>query len=557
MKFIEFNGEKCDECFKCLRNCPTKAISFTKHKREILNDLCIKCGKCLNQCAHGALTLRYDINYVKTLINSKKKVVASVAPSFVGLFDMETPGQFAAALRLLGFDYVEETARGAEIVSAQYDKYIASHEMDNIITSCCPSAMYLIQNQYSEAIKSALPIISPMIVHGRDIKERYGDVFTVFIGPCVAKKAESMEFPDAIDAVITFKELESWFLENKINLSEMVHESFDIGASNKGRAYPIGVKMKKHLDFEMLHLTGSDACQNFLNAVDQKEIKGFCAELNICQGSCMNGPEIPYQAPTLFKRIEKVQRYIKQDNVENVLETAVTVQRSFNDFTDNHLKATEEAIYEVLISMEKYSESDQINCGACGYKTCFDKAEAVVLGHSDIEMCMERLKHKVESLQSIIFDNSPNAICILDEEQRIKEINPAFYRIFNDNHTKLNSWPIEAVIGHDIFLELKEPELTQISRKLYFEYVDKTFFCNLIKIHEGKTYVGIFTDISYEERNKDEMKRMKAQTLDTVQKVIENQMRVAQEIASLLGETTAETKIGLNHLRDLILGEGA
>lgn len=553
MKFIEFHADKCDECFKCLRNCPTKAISFSKDKHTIIDDLCIKCGKCLTHCSQRAITLRYDQNYVKTFIKSKKKVVATVAPSFVGVFNMKAPGQMVTALKKLGFDYIEETARGAELVSSKYDEVISKEEMTNVITSCCPSSMYLMQQNYKEAIKSALPIVSPMIAHGRDIKARYEDAYTVFIGPCVAKKAEAMAFEDAIDAVITFRELEEWLEEERIQLDAQEATDFDASSSSRGKQYPIGV----HVDqghYQTIHLAGVEACEEFLKAVDQGKVSGYCAELNICSGSCLDGPEIPKQAPNLFERMQRLRDYVQAD-VEEEIQFTVPVSRTFDDWTNQHMVVDENAIYEVLVSMEKYSESDQINCGACGYSTCFDKARAVVMGYSDIELCMERLKHKVESLQSIIFDNSPNAICILDIEQRIKEINPSFCNIFNDDHTKLDGWPIHAVIGNDIFDQLRLPDQNRISQKLYLEEVNKTFFVNLIKIHEGETFVGIFTDISFEEEKKEEMIHMKAETLDTVQVVIENQMRVAQEIASLLGETTAETKLGLNRLRDLILGE--
>lgn len=556
MKFIEFHSEKCDECFKCLRFCPTKAISFTSEKRCIVDDLCIKCGQCLVHCKQGALTIYKDKNRVKTMISSAQKVAVSLAPSFAGVFQMKYPGQMATALHQIGFDLVEETARGAEIVSIEYDKVIDSKSMKNIITSCCTSSMDLLQHNYGKSTDTAIPVISPMVAHGRDIKARFGNVYTVFIGPCIAKKAEAVEFNDAIDAVITFKELEEWFLEEGIDLLLLENNRFDTPATSRGRAFPIN-SLNVNESYQYLHLEGFDECKSFLDAVENDEITGFCAELNLCAGGCLNGPEIPLQSPSNFRRMEKLLKYAKtsDENSHHVLIPNIEMKRVFKDMTYVNQPVDENHVYSVLMEMEKYSEQDQINCGACGYASCYDKAVAVVRGYSDSNMCLDRLKHKVESLQSIIFDNSPNAICILDEEQRIQEINPSFMKIFNSDMIKLDGWPINAVIGNEIFEPLRLPEEVSISQKLYLESVEKIFFVNLLKIHEGKTFVGIFTDITYEEQSIEDMKRVKSKTLDTVQEVIEKQMRVAQEIASLLGETTAETKMGLNKLRDIVLGE--
>lgn len=556
MKFIEFHSEKCDECFKCLRFCPTKAIAFNANKRHIVDDLCIKCGQCLVHCKQGALTIHKDEHHVKTLLAGKAKVAVSVAPSFAGLFIMKEPTQMVTALRMLGFDYVEETARGAEIISQAYDKVLENQSMKNIITSCCPSGMYLLQHNFGKITDHAIPVVSPMIAHGKDMKARYKDVKTVFIGPCMAKKAEASEYKDAIDAVMTFKELEAWFCEEAIDLDELEVSPFDTPSTQRGKAFPIGGRLSAQTHYRHMHLQGMEACNNFLEAIETDAISGFCAEINICSGGCLNGPEIPNQAPNPFTRMEKLLEYMDQKCVDEFNEIPdIEIARQFSDMTYVNQALDESQVFNILIDMGKYTEKDQINCGACGYMTCYDKAVAVVKGYSDIDLCMDRLKHKVESLQSIIFDNSPNAICILDEEQRIQDINPSFNQIFNLDKIKLDGWPIHAVIGSEIFEDLKVSDKKHVSQKLYLESVDKTFFMNLINIHDGKTYVGILTDITFEERKKEEMTVMKSQTLDTVQEVINKQMRVAQEIASLLGETTAETKIGLNKLRDIVLGE--
>jgi uncharacterized Fe-S cluster-containing protein len=273
---------------------------------------------------------------------------------------------------------------------------------------------------------------------------------------------------------------------------------------------------------------------------------------------------MPSNAPNYYKRFSLMKERIEDSKAleaeekESIVNYYISLdlKRTFTSKQGRTTEINPDQIANVLMEMGKYSQTDQINCGACGYKTCYDKAVAVAKGFSDINMCLERLKHKAESLQSIIFDSSPNSICILDEELRIKEVNPAFNRIFNQDKIKLNHWPIAAVIDHDILSELQDAPMGRVSKKIYISSVEKSFVCNIVKLNDGKIYVAIFTDISKSEQNRLELLRVKEETLKTCQEVIDNQMRVAQEIASLLGETTAETKIGLNQLKKLVLVEG-
>lgn len=566
MKFINFNADKCDECFKCLRACPTKAIAFTKKSHHIIDDLCIKCGLCQMHCPEGALTIALDLDSVRHAILSGKKVAASIAPSFAGAFKLITPLQMPSALKALGFSTVEETARGAELVSLEYEKVISEGQTKNIITSCCPSSNYLIEHYFDKALDSVIPTISPMLAHGFDLKARHGnDLYTVFIGPCLAKKAEAVEIPGAIDAVITFKELEKWFEADGIHLNALEPSAFDTPVSQRGKAYPLGgslwrgdLKTRINPKYDYIHIDGIDACKSFLESVESGEVSGYCAELNICSGSCLNGPDMPENAPKLYKRMQLVKEHVASPDEKEVpfQVKADKLTRNFSPKPVNAIPINDFEVSEVLMKMGKYTEQDQMNCNACGYSTCYEKAVAVTKGYSDINMCLDTLRRKAEGLQSIIFEASPNAICIIDQELRIQAVNAAFHNLFNASRIKLTYWPIVALIEDSIFEELQTQEGAKISKKIYLASVDRTFYANLVKLNEGTTIVGIFTDITEEENNRLEFERVKEETISTCQEVIDHQMRIAQEIASLLGETTAETKIGLNKLKKLVLSDG-
>lgn len=574
MKFIEFDSKKCDSCFKCLRVCPTKAIAFSGTRRQIVDELCIKCGLCQAHCGPGALKIHLDINRVKDAISSGRRVVASLAPSFVGAFGLSEADRMVGALKTLGFDQVEETAHGAEIISRHFEMQIQNSDKANIITSCCPSANYLVEHYYPDAVDSVIPVVSPMLAHGRDIRSRFGEeVYIVFIGPCLAKKAEAVEIGGSIDAVITFTELDEWLKSEGISVRDSEKAPFDHPVSRRGRAYPLGgslwrtdLKTRINPGYKYIHVDGIESCRAFLDAVSKNQVKGYCAEINICSGSCLNGPDMPSGAPGFYERQSLLSDYV--DNSINEVDALcdcveyhadlnmdLDVNRRFKSKPIEQSVPSEQAIADILLQMGKYSEQDQLNCGACGYSSCHEKAVAVFHGYSDAEMCMDALKQKAESLQSIIFENSPNAICILDEEQRIKEVNPSFHKIFNEQRIKLVNWPIYAIMNDDIFRELSESTEVRISRKVYMEVVDRYFYCNIVKLDDGALYVGIFTDITAAERSRTELDRVKEETVSACQDVIEKQMRVAQEIASLLGETTAETKIGLNKLKSIVLND--
>ncbi|GAU77290.1 periplasmic Fe-hydrogenase [Fusibacter sp. 3D3] len=522
-------------------------------------------------CSQGALTIQLDLEKVQNAIKAQKKVLVSLAPSFAGVFKMKTPGQMATALKQLGFEIVEETARGAEIISLEYEKNIGHGGTDNIITSCCPSSNYLIEHYYEKATQSVIPVVSPMTAHGLDMKSRYGhDHMIVFIGPCLAKKAEAVDHPESIDAVITFKELDRWFSEENIILSELETMSFDTPVSRRGRAYPLGgslwkrdLKTRINPAYKYIHVDGIEACKSFLNSVENGEIKGYCAELNICSGSCINGPDVPSDAPSLYKRMNLLTEYVEKTPLlptdKPYVDDRLTSAELHNEFIPklvNAIAINDHQVSEILVKMGKYTMKDQLNCGACGYSSCYEKAVAITKGYSDIDMCLDTLRKKAESLQAIIFDNSPNAICILDSERRIQEVNPSFNQLFNATKIKLTYWPIAALIDDTLFEEIAASNHHHMSKKIYLSSVDRTFYSNVVKIQNGKIYVGIFTDITEAESNRAELEKVKEETLVTCQQVIEKQMRVAQEIASLLGETTAETKIGLNKLKKLVLTEG-
>ncbi len=575
MKFIEFDKEKCDNCYKCLRVCPTKAISFNKTERKIVDALCIKCGLCQASCPQEALKITSQVDRVKKMIEDGNTVVVSIAPSFVGAFGLSEPGKMVSALKKVGFSHVEETAYGAEIIAKHYDQCIAQNSQKNYITSCCPSANYLIEEYYPMLIPYMIPVVSPMIAHGRSIKNRYGEnVKTVFIGPCLAKMAEAEELPDAIDGVVTFEELDRIFKAKDIHLKHCEVGTFDAVGSQRGRGFPLGGSLRDSKNhrrsdeaLRFIHVDGIDNCKEILNELRLENIENCCIEMNICDGSCINGPDMPknylgrFQKEIYMREYTKCkdEQWVEKNNglakeAEDIQD--VNIYRTFTDLKKNQQEPNSSIVREILRKMGKYTSKDELNCGACGYKTCYNKAKAVYLGYSDVETCLPYLQEKAESLQNIMIENSPNGVLVIDDQLTIKEVNPSFNQMFNQDQLPVKDMPIELFLNSSEVIETLREHASIKNKKIYFEDTNRYFIINMVCLEDVKQRIIFLTDITGDEKRRQEFYEAKEKTLQKTQEVIDKQMRVAQEIASLLGETTAETKMSLKSLNQLFMDDG-
>ena len=238
MQYLDFTGSRCRDCYKCLRECPVKAIKYVDHEARIIEDRCILCGKCTVVCPQNAKRVHSEIADVEALLASGKPVVASVAPSFVSAFGLKDFLPMGIALGKLGFTAAEETAVGANIVTAEYEKLLETGEYKNFITSACPAINRMIQLYYPKALKYLAPVASPMVAHARLLRKRYPDAAIVFIGPCIAKKREGRE-SGLISAVLTFNELNTMFNARSIDPKKVAAVSAGGAENNRSKYYPI------------------------------------------------------------------------------------------------------------------------------------------------------------------------------------------------------------------------------------------------------------------------------------------------------------------------------
>jgi iron only hydrogenase large subunit-like protein/uncharacterized Fe-S cluster-containing protein len=569
MSNIDFSKADCKNCYKCLRSCPVKAIKFENEQATIDEERCIECGHCLTICPQNAREIKSDVETVKNAISSGKKVIASLAPSFAGFFDVEQGG-VVSALKKLGFNIIEETAVGAEIVSELYNDYIKVNKQDVYITTSCPSANYLVEKYFKELIPYLIPKVSPMIAHGKLLKDQFGgDCFVVFIGPCLAKKSEfdSYSKENVLDAVLTFDELNSWIIEAGIVIGELGQEDFTVNPYNKGQGFPMGGGIIDAMGEELqksslnvITVSGMEECIEVFNSAKSGDLKDVLIEVNACKGSCIGGPVMVKNGENYYTKLRKVRNYINSrknynEPIYTQIPKSLNFDRRFNEKPVKKVIATEEEIIAIMKKMGKYELKDELNCGVCGYNTCRIKAQAVFEGMAETNMCLHYMRTKAESLSNEIVENTASNLILLDGDMNVREINPAAKAVFKIQAENIIGRPISLLIDDENFKKVRETGQSIIGKKVAYPKYGVVFIENIVYLPKQDMVLVSMINIMVEEKNKKELMKVKENTLNAAQEVIQKQMRVAQEIASLLGETTAETKIILTKLKKIVAGE--
>ena len=566
MNLLDFSKANCKNCYKCLRTCQVKAVKIKNDQAGIVEERCIGCGQCLIVCPQDARNIKSDLEDVKEAIKQNKKVIASIAPSFVGAYNLQTAGNFIEALKRLGFSIVEETAVGAEIVAQFYDMAINNNKQESLITTCCPSANYLVDTYYPSLTKYLIPVVSPMLAHGKILKQIYGyDSYVVFIGPCTAKKIEALSFQHkgTIDAVLTFEELSKWMEEEEIDMNSLPPHKLEATAGFKGQAFPlIGGVIDSFSDskkYEKLRVDGIAECIEILKSIEEGNLAGVCLEINVCKGGCINGPGMPRHEKDFYKRQKRVKEYIKTKNNSiselRPIPAGLDFSKAFVARPIKKNPAPDSTLKEILESIGKYEPSDELNCGGCGYNTCREKAQAVYEGMAEMNMCLPYMRGKAESVTNVIFENSPNIILFIDEKLNVKEINPKAKNIFGVKEDFIKERPISLIMDEEPFKLVRDSKQSLLAQRVSYPNYGVVLLQNILYLEKQNVILAIMSNITNEEKQRDELKRVKENAIDAAERVIEKQMRVAQEIASLLGETTAETKVTLTKLKEIALQE--
>jgi iron only hydrogenase large subunit-like protein len=552
---LQTKKSNCKNCYKCIRHCPVKSIKFTDGQAHIIRDECILCGECYVVCPQDAKMIRNDIGVAKQLISSGQDVYVSLAPSFVAAYPDKSTADMKAALIKLGFKGVGETAIGAAIVKKEFENLIKSRKSNIIISSCCHSLNSLIQRHYKEAIPYLANVISPMQAHTNEIKKEHKDCKVVFIGPCISKKAEAEKYGGP-DCVLTFDELDKWLVDENIT----IEGGFSDCEKGRTRMFPtsggiIG-SMDKDPEFNYIAVDGLRNCINALEDIDKGELKNCFIEMSTCSGSCISGPVMKRRKLSPIKSLVSVKNITGTEDFKVEMPEEKELKKVFAFEGLSKIMPGSAAVEEILKKMGKNSKEKELNCGSCGYNTCREKAVAVLMGKADLTMCLPFLKDKAENFSDIIINNSPNGIIVLDEQLNIQQINKAAGEILNlQNTTAVAGIPVFRILEPiDYILTLNSGKNVYDNHK-YLAQCQKYIEETIIYDKEYKILMILMKDISEEEKIRSQKEKQSKAAIEITDKVIEKQMRVVQEMASILGETTAETQIALTKLKETFKNE--
>ena len=556
MDCLTLKKSNCKNCYKCIRHCPVKAIRFSGNQAHIIGDECILCGHCFVVCPQNAKEIVNETEKVKVLLQAYP-VYVSLAPSFIANYEGVGINAMRRALKKLGFADVEETALGATVVKNEYDRLLREEKRDIVISSCCHSVNLLIQKYFPKELPYLADVLSPMQAHCQDLKKRHPGAKTVFIGPCVAKKDEASHYDGIVDAVLTYEELTEWLGSEGITLEK----EMDSQRESRARFFPTtgGVLKTMNLDapgYQYMAIDGIENCISALKDIENGNIHHAFIEMSPCVGSCVGGPVMEKYHPSPVREYLAVAQYAGDKDFEVAQPDNHDLRKYFSLIERENKMPSESEINATLRQMGKLSKRDELNCGSCGYNTCREKAIAILQGKAEVSMCLPYLQKKAEGFSDRIVNNTPNGIIVLNDSFEVQQINEAAMGIMNiRSASDVLGEQVVRIMDPKVFYEVQKRKFNIHNRRVYLAEYKRYVELTVVYDTDNHLYIGIMRDITDEEKEREKKENISKQTIETADKVVDKQMRIVQEIASLLGETAAETKIALTKLKESIKDE--
>jgi iron only hydrogenase large subunit-like protein len=557
---------ECQDCYKCVRHCPVKAIKVEGGCATVIAELCLFCGHCVEVCPNGAKRVRDDLPLARQLLRLKQRVFVSLAPSYVTEFPELRPGQLIRALRQLGFFAVSETALGAQQVSAQAAAALKAGGKKILFSSACPTLVRYLQKHRPEDSRFLTGLLSPLLTHAKLLHQRFGpDIGVVFIGPCIAKKLDAQDHPELLDVALTFEDLRRWFDQEKVvpgSLQETPEDHFTPERAAEGAWYPVdggmiaGMKsICKVNDASFMAFSGIGAIEKAIDGLRDVEPPdgGLFLELLACEGGCVNGPRATRQAGTAAKRC-RVLRSAPEPPATLPRRSGLDIHETFAVTPPPPVDYPESQLRDALRQVGKFSREDELNCGGCGYNSCREFAVAYLNQKAERSMCVTYMRKLALKKANALIQTMPSAVVIVNESLRILEFNAAFAKMFGKAAPPVPVGPPAPAEALPQLEGLALSEVTPFANLFHsvlksgeevldrdLRYQNTILHATIFTVEKHCVIGGILQDIT-------EPAVRKAEVIRKAQEVIQRSLATTQQIACLLGENAAESEITLNSI---------
>lgn len=553
MGVLQFESVNCKDCCKCIGVCPVKAIEVKNHRAMIVERDCILCGNCTVACPQHTKHGTDETDDVRELIRSGRKVIASVAPSYAAYFDGCGFEALRTALKAIGFYDARETAEGAYLVKSEYEKLLSGGITKPVISSCCTTLNLYIQKHCPDAIKLLAPVITPMQAHAKLIHRTEPGAAIVFIGPCISKKAECEQDESELEYAITFDELDEWLSGAKVTIMPT-----EENGQRLSRFFPVSGGILKTMTqqngISYVAVDGPENCIAAVNDAVAGKLDGCFIEMSFCQGSCIGGP--------VFRNLNRsaAAGYVNiahdaAGEADFDAEPLDDVAPQFKNCHTYYMPPTEKQIAAVFKKMGKEGPEDELNCGMCGYASCRDKAIAVIMGRAEITMCMPYMKKRAESFSDKILSITPNAILAVDTDLRVQQINNAACEMFGVQPSDIMGQSVSALLDEFDFVDLISSGEASKEKFAYLAEYNLYLKQSLYYDASSGIVICIMKNITREKQRQNMVMRHKTQVASMADDIVDKQLRIVHEIASLLGESAAETKVAISNLKNAVMME--
>lgn len=567
MRVFEIDREKCRGCMRCVSACPSEAIRVDRGGATIDHSRCIACGTCFHHCRHGAVRQLSELEKVKGFIRSGRKVILSMDPACIAFLPHGlTLEQLAAAAQDLGVWDVADASEAYAAVAAEYVRMLQEKTMENVIFSACPVVQNLMEQFYPELLGSLAPVASPMIAHGRMLKRDFTSAAVVYVSTCAARMEESKDVRHSteINAVLSVGELLEWFRQEGIDPSGYEEEPLLNEGGGIGELGAIAGGMTECVDYMLpdhgrkrICVDGMPSCRALLEELKRGKISGCLIEMNACEGGCVggtNGCSNRSESRGKFTAALQIREYVDGRDKTPYFDThGIAMANPTIDFSVGEYVPTEEQIREMLFQIGVGNPRQQKNCGQCGYSTCRERAEAILHHREPVSICRQVVHDARMDVYSCLYEELPMAALLIDETQCIVDFNQEAGSLFSMKRGQekyifeiMDPGDVQYVLDTGLGIEHKKIDIPELYLRVE---------ASLVPLKRLGMVLGLFRDVTEEEEEENRQLQSRLQSVEMAQKVIDKQMIVAQQIAFLLGETTAETKVTLNQLKRRILDE--